>query len=67
MRIYDRKIRFGEITFFSSGITKMDFTNMCVNGDYVIPPERLETVFESMELSIDEREMLLEKAESGRK
>ena len=66
MRIYDRKIRSGEITFFSSGITKMDFTNMCVNGDYVIPDERLEIVFEKMQLSIDEIEMLREKANAGK-
>ena len=60
MKIYDRKIASGEITFSRSGITAGDFTALCMNGDYVIPEERLQVVFERMDLSQEERERLLQ-------
>lgn len=59
MRIYDRKIASGEITFSRSGITAGDFTALCINGEYVIPRERLEVIFEKMVLTEEEREKLL--------
>ncbi len=59
MRIYDRKIASGEITFSRSGITAGDFTALCINGEYVIPRERLEVIFEKMALTEEEREKLL--------
>lgn len=59
MKIYDRKIQSGEITFSRSGITAGDFTALCINGDYVIPEERLKIVFERMSLNEEERERLL--------
>lgn len=59
MKIYDRKIQSGEITFSRSGITAGDFTALCINGEYVIPRERLEVVFEKMALSQEERDLLL--------
>ena len=62
MKIYDRKIQSGEITFSRSGITAGDFTALCINGDYVIPPERLEVIFEKMDLSREQRQLLLEAA-----
>jgi len=58
MKIYDRKIASGEITFSRSGITAGDFTALCINGDYVIPRDRLEVVFEKMALSQEERDKL---------
>lgn len=58
MKIYDRKIASGEITFSRSGITAGDFTALCINGDYVIPRDRLEVVFEKMALSPEERDRL---------
>lgn len=63
MKIYDRKIASGEITFSRSGITAGDFTALCINGGYVIPRERLEIVFEKMSLTQDQRELLLKAAE----
>lgn len=63
MKIYDRKIASGEITFSRSGISAGDFTAMCINGDYVIPRERLEVVFEKMSLTQEQRETLLRAAE----
>lgn len=59
LRIYDRKILSGEITFSQSGINKNDFTRLCVDKDYVIPRERLLTVCEKMQLAEDEIELLL--------
>lgn len=63
MRIYDRKIQSGEITFSRSGITAGDFTALCINGYYVIPRQRLEIIFEKMSLTEEERQKLLEAAE----
>ena len=60
MKIYDRKIASGEITFSRSGITAGDFTALCMNGDYVIPEERLQVIFQRMDLSQEERERLLQ-------
>ena len=40
LRIYDRKILSGEITFSQSGINKNDFTRLCVDGEYVIPDRK---------------------------
>ena len=59
MKIYDRKIASGEITFSRSGITGGDFTALCINGDYVIPRERLEVIFEKMSLTDEEQDLLL--------
>ena len=59
MKIYDRKIASGEITFSRSGITGGDFTALCINGDYVIPRERLEVIFEKMGLTDEEQDLLL--------
>lgn len=60
MKIYDRKIASGEITFSRSGITAGDFTALCMNGDYVIPEERLQVIFQRMDLSQEEQERLLQ-------
>ena len=59
MRIYDRKIQSGEITFSRSGIDKNDFTHLCIDGNYVIPKDRLEIIFEKMNLNEEESETLL--------
>ena len=59
MRIYDRKIASGEITFSRSGITAGDFTALCMNGQYVIPEDRLQVVFDKMRMTQQERQRLL--------
>ncbi len=59
MRIYDRKIASGEITFSRSGITAGDFTALCMNGQYVIPEDRLQVVFDKMRMTEEERQRLL--------
>lgn len=60
LKIYDRKILSGEITFSQSGIKKNDFTRLCVDRDYVIPEEDLKVIFEKMNLTENERAELLE-------
>ena len=59
LRIYDRKILSGEITFSQSGINKNDFTRLCVDGEYVIPKERLLVACEKMKLTEEEKAELL--------
>ncbi len=58
LRIYDRKLMGGEITFGRSGITKEDFTNLCTHPDYIIPKDRLLVICDKMNLSPEEREKL---------
>lgn len=58
MKIYDRKIQSGEITFSRSGITAGDFTALCINPDYVIPADRLAVIFEKMGLTEEEKDRL---------
>lgn len=58
LRIYDRKILSGEITFSRSGINKDDFTRLCINSDYVLSKEKLEIICDRMNLSEEEREEL---------
>ena len=48
MKIYDRKIQSGEITFSRSGINGGDFTALCINPAYVIPEDRLKIIFEKI-------------------
>ena len=59
LRIYDRKILSGEITFSQSGINKNDFTRLCVDGEYVKPKERLLVACEKMKLTEEEKAELL--------
>jgi len=44
LRIYDRKILSGEITFSTSGINKNNFTRLCIDPEYVMPREEILTV-----------------------
>ena len=62
MKLYDRKIASGAITFSRSGITGGDFTTLCINGEYVIPQERLEVIFSKGWLNEEEQELLLRAA-----
>ena len=59
LRIYDRKILSGEITFSTSGINKNNFTRLCIDPEYVMPLEEILTVSEKMHLTEEEKESLL--------
>ena len=59
LKIYDKKMMSGEITFSRSGITKEDFTNLCMNGDFVLSREKTEHICQCMGIEGEERERLL--------
>lgn len=59
LKIYDRKLLSGEITFSQSGIKKNDFTRLCIDSDYVFPKEELEVICEKMKLTEEERKSLM--------
>ena len=62
LKIYDRKINSGEITFRESGITMNDFTQMCIVDGFVMPEDNLKVVCEKMNLSKEEIELLYKEA-----
>ncbi len=51
---YDKKMLKGEVTFFTSGIEKGDFTKLCMDGDYIIPIERTKAICEKLNLNNEE-------------
>ena len=59
LKIYDRKILSGEITFGTSGINKNSFTRLCIDPEFVMPLEEILTVCEKMHLTEEEKESLL--------
>ena len=59
LKIYDRKILSGEITFSQSGINKSNFTRLCIDPEYVMPREEILLVSEKMHLTEEEKESLL--------
>ena len=61
-RYYDRKICDGSITFSQLGISKMDFTRLCTEDNFVFDPETLTRVCEVMKLTEEEKLQLLEAA-----
>ena len=54
-RYYDRKICDGSITFSQLGISKMDFTRLCTEDDFVLDQETLERVCTVMKLTKEEK------------
>ncbi|MBR6528858.1 MAG: hypothetical protein IKT62_02355 [Firmicutes bacterium] len=61
-RYYDRKICDGSITFSQLGISKMDFTRLCTEDDFVLDPETLERVCAVMKLTDEEKAAFYEAA-----
>lgn len=53
-KIYDRKIASGEITFSRSGITKGDFTRLCMEPDFVFDEATLTGICQHMGLTEEE-------------
>lgn len=62
-RIYDRKIMSGEITFSQTGISKEDFSRLCIDREFIFGREKLELICEKMNLTENETELLLSYAE----
>ena len=67
MRKYDRAIGSGVCSFSQTGIGAMNFTNMCLNKDFV--PDSDEVILKAcrvMKLTEEETQELLRLAEEGR-
>lgn len=59
LKIYDRKILSGEITFSQSGINKNDFTRLCIDPEFVMEREALLVACDKMKVSEEEKAELL--------
>ena len=64
-RLYDRKISDGTITFSQLGISKMDFTRLCMEENFVLDKETIIRISDTMNLTEEEKDELLEAAEIG--
>ncbi len=64
-RLYDRKISDGTITFSQLGISKMDFTRLCMEENFVLDEETIIRISDTMNLTEEEKDELLEAAEIG--
>ena len=66
-RYYDRKIAYGNITFSKLGITKTDFTRLCVEEDFLFDEDTLIKICNLMKLTEEEETELFGAAERLRK
>ena len=66
LRKYDRAIASGVCSFSQTGIGGMNFTNLCVNTDYVMDDEVIIRACKVMKLPQEEIDLLLELAAEGR-
>ena len=62
LRIYDKKIASGEITFSKTGISKAAFTALCTETDFVFDRETLDKLKETMNLTEEQHDMLVRAA-----
>jgi len=62
-RLYDKKISDGTITFSQLGISKMDFTRLCMEENFVLDEETIIRISDTMNLTEEEKDELLEAAE----
>lgn len=59
MRIYDRKIANGEITFRELKMDTSLFNNLCIVKGFVLPQEETERLCDKMNVSEEERALLM--------
>ena len=59
MRIYDKKIMSGEITFGQLKMDKSLFNNICIVPGFVLPKEETERLCNVMNVTEDERNLLM--------
>lgn len=59
MRIYDKKIMSGEITFNQLKIDKSLFNNICIVQGFKFEQEETERLCDVMNVTEDERKMLM--------
>ena len=62
-RLYDKKISDGTITFSQFGISKMDFTRLCMEENFVLDEETIIRISDTMNLTEEEKDELLKAAE----
>ncbi|MCI8347898.1 MAG: hypothetical protein HFE74_00475 [Firmicutes bacterium] len=62
-RLYDKKISDGTITFSQLGISKMDFTRLCMEENFVLDEETIIRISDTMNLTEEEKDELLKAAE----
>ena len=62
-RLYDKKISDGTITFSQLGISKMDFTRLCMEENFVLDEETIIRISDIMNLTEEEKDELLKAAE----
>ena len=65
-RYYDRKIADGTITFSQLGITKMDFTRLCLEEGCFLDEDTLIKICKTMKLTEEEEEEFLAAGEAER-
>ena len=66
LRKYDRAISSGVCSFSQTGIGAMNFTNLCVNPDFVMDDEIIIRACKVMKLTQDDTDLLLKLAAEGR-
>ena len=67
LRKYDRAVGSGVCSFSQTGIGAMNFTNMCVNSDFVIDDDEIIIrACRVMKLSQEDIDLLLQLAAEGR-
>ena len=59
MRIYDKKIMSGEITFNELKLDKSLFNNLCIVQDFKFDKEETERLCDVMNVTDEQREMLM--------
>jgi len=59
MRIYDKKIMNGEITFKELKMDTSLFNNLCIVKGFVLPKEETERLCDKMKVSDEERQLLM--------
>lgn len=60
MRIYDKKIASGEITYRELKMDINDFNQLCIVPGYILAREETERLCDKMKLTEEEREALLQ-------
>ena len=63
LKVYDRLIAEGVITFARTGINKEEFTNLCIDPGFVLEEERFQLIADRMGLDDDTRARLEELAD----
>ncbi|MDD6155138.1 MAG: hypothetical protein PUB39_06260 [Eubacteriales bacterium] len=63
LKVYDRLIAEGGITFARTGINKEEFTNLCIDPGFVLEEERFQLIADRMGLDDDTRARLEELAD----